>query len=384
MSQISLKQYNAILETIYSAPINEDWQSVLEILSTSMGHIHTHMFGHDIDLNRQLSLSGSMYDPAMLDTYNAYYHERNAWIPGVARSEVGKARYSETYCPTAELIKTEFFNDWLRPQEEIGGGGGIVLFNDGDRFIIVGGNIRFKDRDEKERQWIELLDLLAPHFRRAFGAYRALSEAKLVGQGYREALDHVGYAVILLDRDGSVSHQNAQADRLSRPGTLFHLDGSRRLRAFDTRASETIRQTLAAMRSGLLTELPDVFTIREKDSGTPHLSMLLPFPVNGEVEGAGMAKAVFGETTPIAMLIVKDPSKAGRPAKQVLASLYGLTPAEAAVAVALAEGQSLKTYADTQSVTVHTVRNQLKAIFGKTGTSRQADLVALLGRLSPR
>lgn len=382
MGQISLEQYNAIVNAIYEAPLSDDWESVVELLSSSMGCIHTHIFGYDTVRNKQLSLSGSMYDPAMLETYNAYYHEKNAWIPGVARAEIGKASYSEAYCSTEELKETEFFNDWIRPQEEIGGGGGIVLFNDGDRFIIIGGNIRFKDRDEKEKQWIDLLDLLAPHFQRSFRAYRALSEFRLTSRTYSEALDHVGYAVTLLKSDGRLFHQNVQADKLFRTGSLFYLDGFRIFRAFDTRASETILQTVAAIKAGSLSALPDVFVIREKDNEAAHVAMILPLSAAPE-SGSALLDFDRGEL-PVAMLIVKDPAKENKPPVQVLSSLYGLTPAESALAVAIADGVSLRTYADAGCVTIHTVRNQLMAIFGKTGTSRQAELVGLLARLDPR
>ena len=41
-------------------------------------------------------------------------------------------------------------------------------------------------------------------------------------------------------------------------------------------------------------------------------------------------------------------------------------------------GQSLEEYASAANVTLNTVRSQLKALFQKTGTKRQAELVALL------
>jgi len=63
---------------------------------------------------------------------------------------------------------------------------------------------------------------------------------------------------------------------------------------------------------------------------------------------------------------------------QKLKSLYGLSPAESRLAVLLTEGVDLDTAAQRLSVSIQTVRCQLKAIFAKTNVSRQAELVALL------
>ena len=55
--------------------------------------------------------------------------------------------------------------------------------------------------------------------------------------------------------------------------------------------------------------------------------------------------------------------------------------AEAKLAEAIASGDSLAQYAERHNVSIHTARNQLQAVFHKTGTSRQGELVALLVRL---
>ena len=61
-----------------------------------------------------------------------------------------------------------------------------------------------------------------------------------------------------------------------------------------------------------------------------------------------------------------------------LRALHGLTLAEAQLALALASGDSLRTVADRRGVSINTVRNQLSAVFDKTGCRRQQDLIRLL------
>lgn len=57
---------------------------------------------------------------------------------------------------------------------------------------------------------------------------------------------------------------------------------------------------------------------------------------------------------------------------------FHLTPAEAAVAAQLAQGHSLKQAAMELHTSIWTARSHLRAIFQKTNTHRQAELVSLL------
>jgi DNA-binding CsgD family transcriptional regulator len=73
------------------------------------------------------------------------------------------------------------------------------------------------------------------------------------------------------------------------------------------------------------------------------------------------------------------PSEAGRMASTVqLRAAFGLSKAEARLALYLAAGASLASMAEAFDVKLTTIRSQLQQVFSKTGTSRQAELVALL------
>lgn len=81
------------------------------------------------------------------------------------------------------------------------------------------------------------------------------------------------------------------------------------------------------------------------------------------------------------LLLIADLNTSKGPSADVLRKAFGLTPCEACVAAALAKGLSLNEIAKQRSVEIGTVRGQLKSVFIKTGTRRQAELVAMLARL---
>jgi DNA-binding CsgD family transcriptional regulator len=64
-----------------------------------------------------------------------------------------------------------------------------------------------------------------------------------------------------------------------------------------------------------------------------------------------------------------------------LRQLYGLTPSEARLAVALTDGETLKSAAERFGISLNTARDQLKSLFRKTNVDRQSGLV-LAVRLS--
>jgi len=68
------------------------------------------------------------------------------------------------------------------------------------------------------------------------------------------------------------------------------------------------------------------------------------------------------------------------PSAEILRALYGLTPAESRLAVALARGKELKEACDECSITYTAGRAHLRSIFTKAGVRRQAELVSLLLR----
>jgi DNA-binding CsgD family transcriptional regulator len=99
----------------------------------------------------------------------------------------------------------------------------------------------------------------------------------------------------------------------------------------------------------------------------------LPFQT-GERLAAGRAAA---------MLFVAEPDRRSERPDAWLQRLWDLTPAEARLAGRLMQGESLREAADALGVALGTARNQLKHVFAKTDTRRQAELMRLLLQSMP-
>jgi DNA-binding CsgD family transcriptional regulator len=82
------------------------------------------------------------------------------------------------------------------------------------------------------------------------------------------------------------------------------------------------------------------------------------------------------------LLVAFDPERRQPPPRDTLTNLFGLTPAEASVAIGIVGGRHLAEIAADRGVKIGTVRAYSKTVFGKTGTRGQAELAALLTRLA--
>lgn len=81
------------------------------------------------------------------------------------------------------------------------------------------------------------------------------------------------------------------------------------------------------------------------------------------------------------ILMLVDLETQPKPESEILRAAYGLTPSENAVAQLLAEGSPADLIAQKLEIRLSSVRQVIKALLFKTGTHRQSELVALIGRI---
>ena len=108
-----------------------------------------------------------------------------------------------------------------------------------------------------------------------------------------------------------------------------------------------------------------------------------PLQVSGGTAAAGhwdRASEQSGERSPCSSSMIRASRAMSR--KRLIGSMFGLTPAEAQLLLALNNGQTLKQFCDEHDVTHNTARTHLRSVFAKTRTSKQSDLVRLMSGLT--
>ncbi|CCV13982.1 Two component system response regulator [Mesorhizobium sp. STM 4661] len=170
-------------------------------------------------------------------------------------------------------------------------------------------------------------------------------------------LDRIGCGYLILNRERKVVEWNAAAQ------TTLERQGE---------AAATAGELSVALRR-LIANVPANFV-------PGSLSWVV-------IRSAGDRPVILNETGAIApdgtsIVALLDRESRSGPNPHTLQKMFGLTGAETNLALRLAQGDAPLEIARSWRLSRTTIRSQLASLFAKTETKRQAELVALLGRIS--
>jgi DNA-binding CsgD family transcriptional regulator len=189
-------------------------------------------------------------------------------------------------------------------------------------------------------------------------------------QLYANVMSSMLVGSVILDGAGAILRSNnvaqailAEKDGLSVTAGVL----SAEYRSEGRELQRLIRQTLAmppgqpAMAEALSLSRP---------SGRASLNLLIrPIP---------LSECSEGPNRPTAVVFIRDPEHRTQPPVELVQRLFHFTPAEAKLALLLTDGLSLDEAAEAMKIRKNTARAHLRAIFSKTGVTRQITLVRLL------
>jgi DNA-binding CsgD family transcriptional regulator len=227
---------------------------------------------------------------------------------------------------------------------------------------------RTREQDHFSASELEALRSLSTHLDGVAGVATALGFAR--GSASLSAFDVAGKPAMLFDRAGEVVRVNQLAEKL--------LDGDirivqRRLVSSDRAATERFASTLNRLlwSTDSAGAAPVSFPRRGRNALTVYL--MRSFQLADTPLSAFHALAIFAD--PDARLV---------PEMQAIQTTFGLTLAEARLAIGLQGGVDLQSQASCLGISRETARKHLQSIFAKTGCRRQPELVAMLANFLPR
>lgn len=183
--------------------------------------------------------------------------------------------------------------------------------------------------------------------------------------------DQFSVGVVLLDRSARVLFANAAAQSLSQEGSPLHLNAG-----VTSLSSEHARRLGDLIRS-VLSGTPVRTMSLTSGSGRPLMILASP------VQGGDMDRSDIRNLRAAAvMLLICDPDRPAQIPTAWIMEAYGLTLAEARVALAVASGLTISNTARRLKISVNTVKTHLHRVYEKTGTTRQAELSRLMATIS--
>jgi DNA-binding CsgD family transcriptional regulator len=218
----------------------------------------------------------------------------------------------------------------------------------------------------------------APHPPLAPQLHGQLAALQTRAEVAEAVLDSLAAGVFTLDATGRVLRTNRKAE------AILHARDGLSLRNNRLRCAH--RRDAARLDAAILRAI-NATTGSGADGGSVlsvlRPSLLRPFgvavmPVRVHDASQGPLLGTDGAGGVAVLVIVSDPEHTPQISQEHLSQLFGLTPAEARLAAALATRETLEEYAEQAGISCGTARWTLKCVLEKTGCRRQSELILLL------
>lgn len=356
-----------------AALCSQAWPEALSSFGALFGSTWTVLGAFDRDPGAGFSLvtQDAAGDSDHLALFRNHYNtpDTNPALKRLAVARPGTVLRREQTFSNRAWTHEPFYRDIYRPRG-LYHGIGLSVVNNESQLAIIGLNRPRPAGSFSERE-INAMRQAMPHLQQALEVCKRLAVTDAANRAHEAAWDLLGCGTLLLDRSGKLLWANAKAQAL-----LAHGEGLILRNGFLSTAvardaaplASAIGDALLARRA--LCARPGGALRVSRRSGKRALSVLVS-PLR--VERCFLS-------TPAAIVFVTDPDWKPRAPVDTYRRLYGLTKREAAVAASLALGAGLAETAAALDVSIHTVRTHLRALFRKTETRRQGELVALLAR----
>jgi DNA-binding CsgD family transcriptional regulator len=312
------------------------------------------------------ALATGVFDEAAARRYHADFAVLDPAPRAFALMSPGSASTTDRILSEDDLRHGAFVNEFYRPlglSETIGG---LLRIGDG-RFEMLGLQ-RGPDRGAFTADELAAVERFLPHLARSLQLRRTFLAQDLRIASLEAGLDRMAPGIVLLDGAGGAVFVNAAMRAIARRDDGLGLHRSGRPVASDPASRRRLGLLLAAVARG---HAGGIVAVPSRRGARPYVVLVAPAP-------PAMLEHLFGKRGSGAIAIVHDPADRAVDGAALLREAFGLTRGAAALAVALAGDDDLKSFAERQGITIHTARFHLRTALARTGTRTQAELVRLI------
>jgi hypothetical protein len=332
----------ALVGLMYDAVLDASlWSVVLEGIADLTDSAAALIHGYSVDRKMYTFHELGRIDPDCKRRHELY-HVANPWMRA-SRFTAGYVVRSDDLIPLAQLKRTAFYDDVLRPQNIAHGT--IVNVISRPEFKVSINVERSETKGPFGERDTAVLNSLLPHLRRACELRLRLLDYQAAAQSERDALDALSTGIITFDAGHHVLYANivarTQAEDMSlRLDTGADMSGPPAVtNAFRALISDAVRGG-----AGGTTRLP------RGDGGDIGVTVA---PVRGS---ALDHPSHHVSARPVAIALLVDVSRIRDAASTLLAARHGLTAAELRVTTALAQANGMAAAAAMLGISANTLK----------------------------
>jgi DNA-binding CsgD family transcriptional regulator/PAS domain-containing protein len=376
--------HDQLIEQLYEGVLTEDgWHRALEGIVQATGSAAA----NTIVLNPQQAPTGTPaefvgHDPEVIAVYENHYGQIDEALPFAPALAFGQWYHDERDLSPARMRRSEYYQDFLLPRA----GMSTTICN---RLLEVDGTSTFLSLHRRPgqpgytRAELQTYCLtFIPHVQRTVRLRLELDRMTGGARLASLALDRLPIPVLVLDGQGRILQSSTQAQTLMRRTPELAVRHGRLMPQgmkpgqFDRLVQSACGHHGPAVAGGARLKKGAHQTRGERGQAHTLQCLVVPLPVP--------ASKLNPWSRPLALVLLHelDPPRPPQMQPGLMRQLFNLTPAESKVALVLSQGDPPAKIAERLGLSITTVRGHLNAIFAKTGTARQADLIRLLTLLS--
>ncbi|MDV2468671.1 helix-turn-helix transcriptional regulator [Acinetobacter chinensis] len=369
--------YEELVDLIYKIPLQYDgWGSFCKKLSTVINCSSVHVLARDLEFqvysfSRTVNRFISGKDAAQVEVLYLHFPVQE-WKGVLNTSRQGWYQCHHDISDDI-LKKPDLSHDILLP-DQIRYTAAHEIIRDDKLYILIAIQTSAQRQPLVSDELI-FLDKLLIHLRRVVKIQRNIYEYSTQSIIGFELIDKLSQPVILLNLSGTVLHHNHAAERVIGKNKIIAVQNESIClpEPYQTMLIQNINQLERQFKNERTIKNKKLnnscIKIKHADGNILYLFVTLLVSEN-EMKMSGILPAV--------MLTLYDLGYSSAIDLHLLHLSFHLTPAETKVALLLLEGYLPKEIAQKNHVTEDTVRKQIRAIYKKTSTNRQSELVRLL------
>jgi DNA-binding CsgD family transcriptional regulator/PAS domain-containing protein len=372
---LTTAQLSHLVGLIYDAAIDPGrWPTALEAIRVTLGFANTALGLNTFPTGKaHLGVTTNIppeYDSTLAD-YGPEVIEIWGGLETLQNHPMDQPALLSRINPAAldfEVTTNRMALEWAKPQGLIDNIAlPLAMDERGYGSLAMG---RHRDQGPVGEMELEAARLLIPHLQRAVAINRLFDLELLARTSFERTLEKLATPVLLTTAEMRLVHANPAARKILDDGDLLRMQNgvltavNGVLQALSVAVAQAGRDEAAIGRKGI--GIP-----AHRRDGTVAALHVLPLHPD----------RLPASNPAVAAIFVAEADKPRAVSTDLIASLFGLTAAEARVFEQIAAGRSVAETAAALAVEPSTVRTQILHIFDKTGVRRQADLIRLSAAL---
>ncbi len=347
------------------------WQEFCDRFSALIPGTSALLYVNDKKARRGAPFIYAGIDANHIRLFGERYAQINPWTAFNEDLPLFEMRRTEDFLPVSSFRDSEFYEDFLRHIPDIDAATAVKFWKERDRDVELGAHYHSRQNEAANRIIEPVLRALVMPMRRSFDLLRIEMTGRQE-KGRSALVENIASAALLVSKDGRVLSANRQAQALAMEGAFFAIGAKDKLMIRDAQTADAFDKKCAQLFvGGVITSYPGCITLSEG----PRRHTVSLYRLTDAAAGIFGA---FSGSPPCVLVIIDVSAPQSRDPSIAIQQRFGLTGAEARLAINVAKGASLPEASQRLRISYQTARSQMRDIFAKLNIHRQTELVILL------